>query len=94
MRDSATDEKTRAEFDERVKDLQIEIVLHRVDEAVQAYRERVGRLPASLAVLRDSGFYFGPMVDPWGAALFLDGEGRAHSEEQSRRLMLFGVPSP
>jgi hypothetical protein len=94
MRDSATDEKTRAEFDERVKDLQIEIVLHRVDEAVAAYRAQMGTAPASLAVLKDSGFYSGPMVDPWGSALFLDGEGHARSEEQARRLMLFGVPSP
>jgi hypothetical protein len=86
-----TDEGLRAELEQRVADLQIEVDLEPVDEAVEKYKAAyAGNLPPNLEALIQGGFYSGPRVDSRGGTISLTENGKVVSSSVERRLKLYG----
>lgn len=83
------DENTRKVLEQRVTEIEVEIVLQAVDRAAVVFQAERGRWPSSVEELRDVGYYTGPLVDPEGARISIDAEGRAASTTIGRRLELF-----
>lgn len=94
MRDSAADEATRAEFEKRIQDLEIERILQKVDVAIAQYREKNGKVPADVDALRAAGFYDGPTEDPVAGHINIGYDERSHAANQSRRLELYLMKEP
>ena len=89
-----TDEGLRGELEQRVADLQIEIDLEPVDEAVEKYKAAYGGTPPqSLEALVQGGFYSGPRVDSRGGTISLTENGKVVSSSVERRLKLYGSDS-
>ncbi|MCP3143991.1 tetratricopeptide repeat protein [Pyxidicoccus xibeiensis] len=86
---SSDEPETRELFERRVKELELERELSRVDAAVQAYRQREGRLPSGLPDLVRAGDLPRVPEDPLGGVIQLDEEGRSHSTAQEKRLTDF-----
>ncbi len=89
MRDSADDENTRAEFEARVLDLEIEALLQQVDAAIAVHYEKLGRFPATLEEMVQAGTWTGPTTDPLGGRINIGYDNRAHAANQPRRLELY-----
>ncbi len=83
------EDAVREELEERVIDLEVEVVLQRVDRAVRAFQERTGRLPASLAEIRAQQLYDGPDVDTQGGFITIDKDGKATSTSLERRMLVY-----
>ncbi|HEX8539562.1 MAG TPA: hypothetical protein VF664_19000 [Cystobacter sp.] len=86
--DSAEDEATRQLFEQRIRDLELEAELLRVDAAIARFRETFGGPPPDLDTLSWLGFLPVPPHDPQGGGFFIGRDGRAYSKTQ-RRLEIF-----
>ncbi|MBL8955306.1 MAG: hypothetical protein JNK82_31320 [Myxococcaceae bacterium] len=89
MRDSAEDEATRAEFEARIADLEIEQLLQKIDAAIGVYKEKFGDYPTTFEELVKSGLWKGPTTDPLGGRLNIGYDHRSHAQSQPRRLELY-----
>ncbi|WP_257459872.1 tetratricopeptide repeat protein [Archangium lipolyticum] len=87
--ESAEDEETRAAFEQRIRDLEMEAQLQRVDKAIATFRENFGVAPPDIQTLLWLGFLDRPPHDPAGGGFFLGYDERAYSETQRRRLEIF-----
>jgi hypothetical protein len=89
LADSAQDEATRETFLQRVRDLEIEGELRRVDAAIGEYRQQFGVAPPDIQTLLWLGFLQEPPNDPQGGGFFIGYDERSYSETQNRRLEIF-----
>jgi hypothetical protein len=89
LAESAEDEETRATFEQRVWDLEMEAELRRVDQAIDTFREYFGVAPPDVPTLFWLGFLERPPEDPEGGGFFIGHDERAYSETQRRRLEIF-----
>jgi hypothetical protein len=89
MADSAEDPATRETFLQRVRDLEIEAELRRVDAAIGEYRQQFGVAPPDIETLLWLGLLEEPPKDPQGGGFFIGYDERAYSETQNRRLEIF-----
>jgi hypothetical protein len=87
--DSAEDEPTRQLFEQRIRDLEMEAELRRVDAAIADFRETFGVPPPDVDTLSWLGFLPVPPHDPQGGGFFIGHDGRAYSRTQQRRLEIF-----
>jgi len=87
--DSTTDETSRAEFEKRIHELEIEVVLQEVDAAVERFTAQYGEKPTSIDQLVTVGVYRGPLSDPSGGQIYLDKDGRAFSTSLERRYEVY-----
>ncbi|HYX92585.1 MAG TPA: hypothetical protein VE782_13565 [Myxococcaceae bacterium] len=88
LRDGASDPETRAFFDRRIKEIELERQLSRVEEAWRRFNQRTGRA-ASLDELVASGDLQEIPSDPLGGQIMIDKKGRASSSSQQRRLEIY-----
>jgi hypothetical protein len=86
LAESAEDPETRELFARRVQELKLERVLEQVDAAVEAWRQREGRLPPDVRALVATGDLPALPVDPFGGEIVLDEEGRSRSTAERKRL--------
>jgi tetratricopeptide (TPR) repeat protein len=91
--DSAPDDETRATFETRVKELELERELRRVDAAIETYRTREGSLPGDVATLVAKGDLDRAPVDPWDGTIDIGSDGRAHSSSFAKRFELHHQPA-
>ncbi len=89
LADAAEDEATRATFLQRVRDLEIEAELQRVDKAIAVFQEHFGVHPPDITTLLWLGYLDKPPYDPEGRGFYISYDGRAQSETQRRRLEIF-----
>ncbi len=83
---SAKDDDTRATFEARIKQLETERELQRVDKEIIAFKEREGRLPGGINELMTHNSLFQMPMDPSGGEITIDRKGRARSSSETRRL--------
>ena len=93
LAESSPEPETRELFERRVRELELERELMRVDAAVEAYRKREGRPPPGLQALVEAGDLPGVPEDPLGGVIELDAEGRGRSTAQQKRLTDFARTS-
>jgi hypothetical protein len=86
---NAADPETRAAFEHRTKEIALERILQTVDRAVEAFRERTGRLPDDLKELVASRVLTSIPSDPLEGELYLGTDGRAYSTSQQHRLEVY-----
>ncbi|HXX31908.1 MAG TPA: hypothetical protein VEJ89_14500 [Myxococcaceae bacterium] len=86
---AAADPETRAAFERRKQEIALERILRSLDEAVVAYREREGRLPARIADLVSAGLVSFAPEDPLGGSIYLGEDGRTYSTSQEHRLEVY-----
>ncbi|HEX8826439.1 MAG TPA: hypothetical protein VF794_41440 [Archangium sp.] len=89
LADSAEDPATREMFIQRVRDLEMEGELRRVDAAIGQYQERFGVAPPDIQTLLWLGLLEQPPHDPKGGGFFIGADARAYSETQQRRLEIY-----
>jgi tetratricopeptide (TPR) repeat protein len=89
-RDAAVDDETRKAIDEQVKQAILERDATALDDAIDAYRARVGLPPLTLAALVASGLVDRIPDDPYGGLYVLGHDGRVHSSVNDFR---FSVPT-
>ncbi|MBI3180832.1 MAG: hypothetical protein HYZ28_01675 [Myxococcales bacterium] len=84
------DPETRATFQRRVKELELERLLTEVDSASAAYLSRTGRAPETVAALVEAGDLPSLPVDPLGGQIVLGENRKARSTAALKRLKLLG----
>ncbi len=89
---SAEDPGTRAAFQRRTKEIELERILQTLDGKVAAFRERTGRLPEGLKELVSSGDLAAIPDDPLEGEIYLGTDGRTYSTSQSHRLEVYKPP--
>lgn len=89
LAESAEDPETRAAFEQRLKELELERVLQAVDAAARAFREREGRVPRDVGELVAARLLPRIPEDPLGGDIRLGPDGLAQSTAQQRRLTDF-----
>ncbi len=87
MRDAAQDDQTRAIYEKRLLEIELEQILQKLDVLVRDFHTREGRWP-SLKELVSTGALPSIPVDPLGGEIYLDEKGRPHSSAQRFRLQL------
>lgn len=87
--ESETDDALRAQLEERLADLAVEVVLQRVDRAVQAFMTAEQRQPTDLNELVRLGYYTDALVDPIGGFISLNPDGKANSTSIKRRMEIY-----
>ncbi len=86
---TAEDPGTRAAFEHRKKEIELERILQTTDQAVTAFRERTGRLPKDLNELVTSGGLAALPSDPLDGDIYLGVDGRTYSTSQEHRLEVY-----
>ncbi|HEX8433825.1 hypothetical protein [Archangium sp.] len=89
LADSAEDPATRETFLQRIRDLELEAELRRVDAAIGEYRQQFGVAPPDVDTLLWLGFLDPPPQDPQGGGFVIGYDERSYSETQNRRLEIF-----
>lgn len=89
LAEGATDETVRAELEQRASQLEVEVLLQRVDRATKRFFERHQYWPVTLFDLRNEGLYDGPDEDPLGGKISVGQEGKATSTSLYRRVEVF-----
>lgn len=79
LAESATDEESRQEFQTRALELEVEVVLQRVDKAVARFTEEQQRGPKDMEELKAKGYWDGPMEDPHGEKIVIGYDGKVRS---------------
>lgn len=83
------DDEVRAQLEERLEELQVEVVLQQVDRAAKTFFDAQGRWPRDMAELEASGLYPGELFDPSGGLISLQPNGKATSTSLNRRLEIY-----
>lgn len=86
---STLDEDVRAQLEQRIGELEVEVLLQTVDRASRAYFSSVGRWPTAVEQLQSAGLYDGPAADPTGVFILIDAEGKATTSAIQRRLEIY-----
>ncbi len=89
LADSAQDPSTRETFLQRIRELELEAELRRVDAAIGEYRQQFGVAPPDIQTLLWLGFLMEPPNDPQGGGFYIGHDERAYAETQNRRLEIF-----
>lgn len=89
LAESAEDEETREIFQQRVRDLEMEAELRRVEASMDRFRQAFGVVPPDVDTLLWLGFLDRPPYDPKGGGFVIGSDERAYSETQQRRLEIF-----
>ncbi len=87
MRDSAQDDETRALYEKRLAEIELEQKLQAIDALAKEYQAREGRWPSVQELVKSGALPTLP-VDPLGGKIFIDEKGRSHSSAQHFRLQL------
>ncbi len=87
MLEASDDPESRKALEAQLQQARLEKIALRLDDAVERYRERIGRLPASLEVIQRAGFLDEVPPDPYGGSWIIDEEGRTHSTLHERRIL-------
>ncbi|HVI97188.1 MAG TPA: tetratricopeptide repeat protein [Anaeromyxobacter sp.] len=87
MIEASEDPESRKALEAQLAQARLEQVALRLDDAVEAYRERFQRLPFAVEELRFAGLVDEIPADPYGGSWTIDGEGRVHSTVNTRRVM-------
>jgi hypothetical protein len=87
--DSATSEDEREFYARRIKAIELERELTRVEHAVAEFKAQTQHLPKSVRDLVSAGFLAGPPVDPLGGTISVDSEGIAHSTSETHRMRAY-----
>jgi tetratricopeptide (TPR) repeat protein len=83
---AAQDEKSRRAIGEQLAQARFEAAAAPIDEALRAYRARLGMLPASPVQLVAEGLLAALPPDPAGGAWIVGEDGRARSTVHARRI--------
>jgi len=86
---STLDEDVRAQLEQRIVELEVEVLLQAIDRASRAYFESVGHWPTAVEQLQRAGLYDGPVADQTGAFILIDPEGKATTSAIQRRLEIY-----
>jgi hypothetical protein len=86
---TATDDAEREEFETRIRQLKVEVLLQHIDRANSEFEKQNGRPASTLHELQKSGLYAGSDVDEQGGTLSLSENGRASSSSLERRIQLY-----
>lgn len=86
FRDNETDPDMRKLFEERVKEIQREQVLVQIDDALAAFKQKEGHLPAALPELVTKGYLSAIPPDPMGGVIYIAQDGRSASTSSTLRL--------
>ena len=87
---NAPDPSTREAFERRTKELLLERELQRVDQAVEEFRKRTGRLPATAFEVVSAGVIREIPQDPMGGTIVIGPDGRSYSTvAENQRLEVF-----
>jgi len=86
---NADDPETRAAFEHRKKEIELERILQHADQAVSAFRQRSGRLPIDLNELLAAGDLSELPQDPLEGQIYLGADGRTYSTSQEHRLEVY-----
>ncbi|ABS24892.1 lipopolysaccharide assembly protein LapB [Anaeromyxobacter sp. Fw109-5] len=87
MIESSEDAESRQALEAQLQQARLERIALRLDEAVQAFRERFVRLPFAVEEVRFAGLIDDIPPDPYGGSWIVDGEGRTHSSVHDRRIL-------
>lgn len=88
---SSDDPQLKADFEFRLKQIDLEKVLVAVESAKKSFTDAQGRAPTGVEELLTAGYLTQPPVDPFGGVIELTEEG-ARSSVESRRLKLHLAP--
>lgn len=86
---SELEPEERAELEGRLAELEVEVVLQRVDRALDAYKARFGTPARTIDELRVALLYDGPGLDPQGGLISIGADARATSTSLNRRLDIY-----
>lgn len=89
LMDSTDDPAVKEELEQRVKELEVEAVLHEVDVAIAQFKAREHRDPVGIEDLVRAKDYSGPLEDPRGGTVYIDEKGRPMSTSLPRRLEVY-----
>lgn len=89
LADTAQDEDTRQLFERRVRQLELERELQRVDAASAKFRAVFGTSPPDIPTLLWLGYLDQPPADPENAGFYIGNDGRAYSNAEKHRLEIF-----
>lgn len=76
MRAGERNETIRKSYDQRLEAFEM---VQRIEKSRDAFRQKEGRLPDSVAELFSSGLLTAPIVDPYGGTFYLDPDGRVRT---------------
>ncbi len=86
---STTDEDSRAQFEQRVRELEVEVLLQKVDKANIEFKMQRGHFAKTISELNESGVYSGDDDDGHGGKITLKDTGKATSTSLERRIELY-----
>ncbi|MBX5484918.1 MAG: hypothetical protein IRZ16_24110 [Myxococcaceae bacterium] len=90
LAEGTSDPETRATFERRVKEIELERILQRIDDAIDAFERQSKRPPHDLKELVSSGFLAAVPEDPLGGTLYIGSDGRSYSSASAHRLEAYG----
>ncbi|WP_224366869.1 pilus assembly protein [Hyalangium versicolor] len=86
FRDNETDPQLRQVFEDRIKEIRLEQVLVKVDDAITSFKKREGRMPTAMSELTAKGDLPGIPADPLGGYIGFDPDGKSYSSMSHSRL--------
>lgn len=84
------DDKVKKELERRLVELITERDLVHLEEAVKVYRQKTGKLPATLSDLVAVGIMQQLPKEPSGGYYYLDADGNVKSSRMKERLRIYG----
>jgi len=89
LEETAPDAETRAFWQKRRKQIELEGILRSLDEAVARYRQQAGRQPENVHSLVAAGLISAVPEDPLGGTIQLNPDGEPYSTSEATRLELY-----
>jgi tetratricopeptide (TPR) repeat protein len=86
MIEKSEDAESRKALENQLQQARLEQAAAQIDAAARRYHEQFGWFPTSVAALTVAGLLPEVPPDPYGGSWRIDGEGRAHSTVNERRL--------
>lgn len=83
---SADSDTTRAAFERRAKEIQLERILHALDLVIARFQAQHGRPPQSVQELVENHLIAGVPADPLGGEIVIGPDHRSRSTAETRRL--------
>lgn len=88
--ETTPDEKVKKELEQRLVELIIERDIIHLEDAVKAFKDKTGKLPATLSDLITVGIMKQLPKEPGGGYYYLDAGGAAKSSRMKERLRIYG----
>ena len=89
MHEAATDDMEREVLEKRIKEIQLEQVLTVLDNGIDEFQNRYGRLPKAVDELITMGVLSRLPKEPFEKEFYISADGKAHSTSISSRLKMF-----